>query len=161
MQRKMGEGELLDAQGRLVERGCATHEARRYRRAAIKAAPLRIKEWDYYCVLSDAYGVALTVADNDYVGFLGVTWLDFRAGTATSEDVLIPLPMGKMRLPESIEGGRCGADEPEAEHRVSSRARRAQAHIQRHGIRGRARAERRNVSGAAGDGSHDDRDAVS
>ncbi|MBN8608589.1 MAG: DUF2804 domain-containing protein [Caulobacterales bacterium] len=105
MQRKMGEGELLDARGRLVERGWATHEARRYRRAAIKAGPLRIKEWDYYCVLNDAYGVALTVADNDYVGFLGVTWLDFRAGATTSADALVPFPMGKMRLPESVETG--------------------------------------------------------
>ena len=30
MQMKMGSGELLDAQGRLVERGWATHEVRRF-----------------------------------------------------------------------------------------------------------------------------------
>ena len=105
MQHRMGRGELLDSAGRLVERGWAIDEARRYRRSAIKAAPLRIKEWDYYCVLTDAYGLALTVADNDYVAFLGATWLDFRSRTFTSEDVLIPLPMGKLRLPESADGG--------------------------------------------------------
>ena len=37
MQHRMGKGDLLDAQGRLIERGWATEEARRYKRSAIKA----------------------------------------------------------------------------------------------------------------------------
>ncbi len=78
---------------------------RRYRRAAIKAHPLRTKEWDYYCVLAPDYGIAVTVADNDYLGFLGVTWFDFRAATLVSEDVLLPFPMGKLGMPESADAG--------------------------------------------------------
>lgn len=105
MQRRMGSGDLLDARGRLIESGWATEEVRRYARRAIRAAPLRIKEWDYYCVLTDAYGLALTVADNDYLGFLGVTWLDFRTGTATSQDLLLPAPMGAFQMPESADAG--------------------------------------------------------
>ncbi len=101
----MGEGELLDSRGRLIERGWANAEVRRYARPAIKAWPLRIKEWDYYCVLTDAYGLALTVADNDYVGFLGVTWLDFGRRVALSEEVILPLPIGKLRMPESADVG--------------------------------------------------------
>lgn len=105
MQRRMSRGDLLDAAGRLVERGWATEEVRRYSRAAIKARPLRIKEWDYYCVLTDEYGIAITVADNDYLGFFGVTWLDFRNGSFVSEEALLHLPMGKLRMPESANVG--------------------------------------------------------
>src|SRR5512147_1566573 len=101
----MGAGELLDAKGRLIERGWATEEVRRYARGAVRAGPLRIKEWDYYCVLSDAFGVALTVADNDYLGFLSVTWLDFQARTATSEDLMLPFPMGGLKMPASADAG--------------------------------------------------------
>jgi hypothetical protein len=75
MQHRMGTGDLLDSKGRLVERGWATQEVRRYNRAAIKAKAVRIKEWDYYCVLDDSFGIALTVADNGYLGFLGVSWM--------------------------------------------------------------------------------------
>ena len=64
MQHKMGNGELLDARGRLVERGWATAEVRHYDRARIKAQPVRIKEWDYYCITSPSHALALTIADN-------------------------------------------------------------------------------------------------
>lgn len=105
MQHKMGRGELLDARGALTERGWATEEVRRYRRAAIRAHPLRTKEWDYYCVLGGDYGFAVTVADNDYLGFLAVTWFDFRAASFVSQDVIAPFPMGKFRMPESADAG--------------------------------------------------------
>lgn len=105
MQHKMGRGDLLDVRGELIERGWASEEVRRYKRAAVRAHPLRTKEWDYYCVLAGDYGLAVTVADNDYLGFLGVTWFDFRARKYVSEDVLAPFPMGKMRMPESADAG--------------------------------------------------------
>lgn len=105
MQRKMERGDLLNARGGLIESGWATEEVRRYRRGAIKAHPLRTKEWDYYCVLTDAYGLAVTVADNDYMGFLGVTWFDFQSRTFVSEDVIAPWPAGKFRMPESADSG--------------------------------------------------------
>lgn len=104
-QTRMEAGDLLDARGRLIARGYATSEVRRYARAAVKAWPLRTKEWDYYCVLTDRYGLALTVADNDYLGFLGVTWLDFEQRAFTSEDVLLPFPLGGMDMPASADAG--------------------------------------------------------
>lgn len=104
-QRRLGAGDLLDAHGHLIERGYATNEVRRYARRAVKAHPLRIKEWDYYCVLAGRYGIALTVADNDYLGFLGVTWFDFEKPAYVSEDVLLPFPCGGMRMPESADVG--------------------------------------------------------
>jgi len=105
MQTRMEAGDLLDARGRLLARGYATSEVRKYARDAVKAWPLRIKEWDYYCVLTDSYGLALTVADNDYLGFLSATWLDFERRTYTSEETLLPFPLGGMHMPESADAG--------------------------------------------------------
>ncbi|MEZ5957733.1 MAG: DUF2804 domain-containing protein [Hyphomonadaceae bacterium] len=105
MQHKMGRGDLLDDRGALLERGWATEEVRRYRRAAVRSHPLRIKEWDYYCVLARDYGFAVTVADNDYLGFLSATWFDFRTASFVSEETLVPLPKGNFRMPESADAG--------------------------------------------------------
>lgn len=54
-----------------------------------KRAPLRIKEWDYYCILTPRFGLALTVADNGYLGFLGTSWLDLEHKTATNHGAII------------------------------------------------------------------------
>ncbi len=105
MQHKMANGELLDARGRLVERGWATAEVRHYDRARIKAQPVRIKEWDYYCITSPSHALALTIADNGYVGFVGVSWMDFEARTAVNFGGGKALPMGSMQLPGSADKG--------------------------------------------------------
>jgi hypothetical protein len=98
-------GELLDDRGRLREAGFAKSEVKRYRRRAIGASRLRIKEWDYYCALNDSYGIALTVADNGYMGLLSASWLDFATPKTSTESIMIPFPMGRMALPESADAG--------------------------------------------------------
>lgn len=105
MQHRMGEGDLLDAKGQLIERGWATAEVRRYDRAAIGSSGWRIKEWDYYCILTDDHALALTVADNGYLGFLGLSWIDLRSGTAVNHGAVRPFPFGRMRLPASADFG--------------------------------------------------------
>ncbi len=105
MQHELTAGELLDARGALVECGWARSETRRYRRAAIRAPWYRIKEWDYYCVLAGGFGLALTVADNGYMGFLAASWLDFRKPVALNDSVMIPFPRGRMGIPESADAG--------------------------------------------------------
>jgi len=105
MQHRMGNGDLLDGQGRLIERGWASGEVRRYDRKAIRASGWRIKEWDYYCVATDSHALALTVADNGYLGFLGLSWMDLVAGTATNHGTVIPFPFGRMNLPSSADAG--------------------------------------------------------
>ena len=69
---------LLDAKGHLTEPGYAKSLLPIYDRNAIKAPGWRIKEWDYYYIGNDDYGVALTIADNSYMGLDSVTLLDFR-----------------------------------------------------------------------------------
>ena len=107
MQKLMGSGELLDAKGHLVERGWAASEVRRYDRAAIGVAhdDPAIKEWDYYAILSPDFGLALTVADNGHMGFLGVSWMDFRARRFVNGGVGLPAPHGDMNLPSSADAG--------------------------------------------------------
>mgnify|MGYP003627118183 CR=1 FL=1 len=105
MQHELTPGDLLDADGALCEAGWARGEMRRYRRAAIRAPWFRIKEWDYYCVLTERYGLSCVVADNGYMGLLGVTWLDFEAPDAVEESIVTLLPRGRMALPESADTG--------------------------------------------------------
>lgn len=104
MQRTLGRGELLDAAGHLIDRGWATSETRHYsRQAARPAQPERLKEWDYYCILTPDVGLALTIADNGHMGFLGVSWMDFRTRTAVNGGVA--LPPGQIELPASADQG--------------------------------------------------------
>ena len=107
MQKLMGSGELLDAKGHLVERGWAASEVRRYDRAAIGVAhdDPAIKEWDYYAILTPDFGLALTVADNGHMGFLGVSWMDFQARRFVNGGVGLPAPHGAMNLPSSADAG--------------------------------------------------------
>lgn len=105
MQHRLQPGPLLDESGRLAEAGWADAEVRRYDRAAVAAPSWRIKEWDYYCVLTPEHGLALTVADNGYMGLLGVSWLDLRNRREVTENVMLPFPLGRMGLPASADAG--------------------------------------------------------
>lgn len=108
-QRRLTPGPLLDDNGTLIETGWSTSETRVYDRRKVAASGLRIKEWDYYCVLSDGeagpYGIALTIADNGYVGLLGVSWLDLVRPGDVTENALIPFPRGNIDMPSSADKG--------------------------------------------------------
>ena len=96
---------LLDGKGNIAEPGWAKQSIIKYDRNAIKASPMRIKEWDYYCILSREYGLALTAADNGYMGFHAVTVFDFINNTQTSGSVMTILPLGKYDFPSSSADG--------------------------------------------------------
>ena len=70
-------GPLHDDTGRLTDRGYATDLALRYDRSRVKASHLRLKEWDYYYIGNDNFGLALTVADNGYMSMDSISLLDF------------------------------------------------------------------------------------
>jgi len=105
MEHRLTPGRLLDASGRLIEAGYATHLVRQYDRKAIKAPALRIKEWDYYLIYNDRFGIALTLDDNSYMSMLSASILDF---TVPAERTVSPIglfPMGKTGLPSTSEEG--------------------------------------------------------
>ena len=94
-------GRLLDANGNITEPGYATSLILDYDRNDIKAGKLRIKEWDYYLVYNDNYAVALTIADNSYMGLMSLSLIDFKTPTETTKSVMTILPKGKTNLPST------------------------------------------------------------
>jgi hypothetical protein len=98
-------GPLLDGHGRLCEPGWARSPVKAYDRTAIRAGALRIKEWDYYCVLSDSFGAAFTIADNGYMGLISVTLLDLAAAAETSATAMPLFTLGSLNAPADSEGG--------------------------------------------------------
>ncbi len=98
-------GPLLDASGRLAEPGYATSLLLDYRRDAVRAHPLRIKEWDYYLVLCDEHALALTIADNAYMGLNSVSLLDFTRPWQQTVSKMTVLPRGKVGLPSTSKTG--------------------------------------------------------
>jgi hypothetical protein len=98
---------LLDAKGKLTEPGYATSLVLEYNRNDIKANKLRIKEWDYYLITNGKIGVALTIADNSYMGLDSISFLDFESETPweqTTSPMRI-MTMGKTGFPATSETG--------------------------------------------------------
>lgn len=104
-QHQLTSGPLLDSAGRLVEAGWSTRLSRDYDRSSIRAPWHRIKEWDYYCILTPDFAVAPVIADNSYMGFLGLAWMDFK-NKSTIEYAATPLlTKGKTGMPSSSTSG--------------------------------------------------------
>lgn len=98
-------GNLLDKSGVLTNPGWATDLLLDYERSAIHASKFRIKEWDYYCILSENKGIAFTIADNSYLGFIAVTVFDFDKPEETSNSMMLPFTMGSLNMPASSKKG--------------------------------------------------------
>ena len=92
---------LLNEKGDLREPGYARKLLPIYRREDIKASSFRIKEWDYYLVNNGRYALALTIADNSYMGLDSISLLDFEEGWEITKSPMSIMPMGKVGLPET------------------------------------------------------------
>lgn len=97
--------DIPDIKGRITNPGWAGNLIWNYNRDNIKASKLRIKEWDYYCILSEERGIALTVSDMGYIGFVGITFFDFVKKKELSRSLMVPFPMGKWNLPRTSTSG--------------------------------------------------------
>ncbi|MBQ9815159.1 MAG: DUF2804 domain-containing protein [Lachnospiraceae bacterium] len=96
---------LLDG-GNLREPGWSRSLVQRYDRSQIKAPKMRIKEWDYYLVLSDGFAGAFTISDDGYIGLQSVSLLVFgEQPWEHTETVLNAFPMGKLKLPSDSSSG--------------------------------------------------------
>lgn len=96
---------LLDGQGNLTEPGWARGPLPVYKRAKVKAGAARLKEWDYYLVMGDGFALALTIADNSYMGLDSISLLDFNEGWQVTKSPMRLFPMGRTGLPESSQQG--------------------------------------------------------
>ena len=97
--------DLLDEDGQLLCPGYALFEAWNYERSEIRASALRIKEWDYYYVGNEHFGVALTIADNSYMGLVSASLLDFDTKFQETKSKIVPFTFGKFALPPSADVG--------------------------------------------------------
>ena len=97
---------LLDKNGEIAEPGWARAQIWDYHRADIKAPKFKIKEWDYYLVMGDDFGLAFTISDDGYVGLQSVSLLELGENPwEHTETVLNVFPMGKLKLPETSSEG--------------------------------------------------------
>jgi len=97
---------LLNDRGDLAEPGWSRSLVQQYSRSQIKAPKWRIKEWDYYLVLSDKFAGAFTISDDGYIGLQSVSLLRFGADPwEHTETVLNAFPMGKLKLPSDSSAG--------------------------------------------------------
>lgn len=91
---------LLDQNGHLIKPGWARQPFWQYDRSTVSAPWFRIKEWDYYYVLSETLqvGVAVTISDLGYAGLCAICWIDLKTAKTYQAEVLIPFPRGKLGL---------------------------------------------------------------
>ena len=92
---------LLDEAGNIAYAGYAKSMLFDYDRKAIKAGKLRIKEWDYYLIYNQKYAIALTVADNSYMGLISASFIDFEKKTQHTTSPMTFMPKGKTNLPST------------------------------------------------------------
>lgn len=93
---------LLNQQGELIQKGYATSLILDYRRKDVKNKLLRLKEWDYYLIYNDDFGVALTIGTTPAIGLISVSFLDYKN---PGEKSGITISIGGINLPKSSELG--------------------------------------------------------
>ena len=96
---------LLRDDGTLTSAGYATEPVLAYNRKAIHASKMRVKEWDYYYIGNERNGIALTIADNGYMGLLSISAIDFINPSEHTTSMMSIMPLGKMNLPASATSG--------------------------------------------------------
>ena len=130
---------LLDANGNLTEPGWARSLLPVYRRADIRAGKLRIKEWDYYLISNGRFALALTIADNGYMGMDSVSIIELEEGWEITTSPMSLLPLGKLHLPEH--SGKGVSEHAGKDHKLKFTAfgdgrRVLSAHMDRFGDKG-------------------------
>lgn len=97
---------LLDGKGELTQVGYARKLLPVYDKTKVKGGLMRLKEWDYYYIGNDHYGVALTIADNSYMGLDSFSFLMFDGEPwEITKSPMRWLTLGKTDLPETSEEG--------------------------------------------------------
>ena len=97
---------LLDERGNLTQAGYAKRLLPVYDRGKVRGGVTRLKEWDYYYVGNSRFGVALTVADNSYMGLDSISFLSFEGEPwEVTKSPMSAFPMGRTGLPATSAAG--------------------------------------------------------
>lgn len=98
---------LLNIDGTLREPGWSTSLVQTYNRRDIKKRVTRIKEWDYYSVISNKNNIAVcfTVSDLGYIELDSVSFLDFSVPREHTQGNILPFPLGRLHMPSDSSTG--------------------------------------------------------
>ena len=100
MQREIRDrGPLLTREGRLREAGYSLAQLLEYDRRAIRAAPWRVKEWDFYQVSDRRICMQLTIGHASYVGQVAFALFELDGGARYAKSITVPLPFSRMGMP--------------------------------------------------------------
>jgi len=89
--------ELLSKHGSLAAKGYAKHLVFNYDRRKIKRK-LRIKEWDFYQILSHDYCLQMNIGHLSYVGSVSATLFNLKTGQRYSLGVMKPLVFNRFHM---------------------------------------------------------------
>lgn len=105
MNKVLSKGLLLNKEGNLNECGYSTTLIKEYNRKQIKTSKWRIKEWDYYYIGDENYGIALTIDDNGYMGLCSGSVLDFKNKKHYNKANMFWFCFGSVNMPStSVDG---------------------------------------------------------
>ena len=105
MNKELTPGLLLNEKGDLNEAGFSLSPVKEYKRSDIHGLKWRIKEWDYYYIGNQHYGLCLTISDVSFLALISVTFLDFDSLNRPAKTYLKPFTFGKIGLPSSSKEG--------------------------------------------------------
>ena len=92
---------LLRSDGRLTEPGWARQLTGSIGAAAVPASSWRIKEWDYYAVVSpEGFAFSLTASNLGYAGLYALCVVDLNLGRFWQLDRLQALPLARHACPQ-------------------------------------------------------------
>ena len=95
--------ENLHKNGTVNGEGWSRKAIWRYKRNYIKYHSIFIKEWDYYAsYISDLkLWICMTISDLGYAGLYSISVIDLNVNRYNQIEEIIPLPLGKINLPEN------------------------------------------------------------
>lgn len=97
---------LLDGEGNLTQAGFAKRLLPVYDRKKVRGGLTRLKEWDYYYIGNSRFGLALTIADNSYMGLDSISFLSFEGEPwEVTKSPMSVMPMGRTGLPSTSAAG--------------------------------------------------------
>ena len=92
---------LHHADGQLNQPGWARQAYWQYQRSAVPASSWRIKEWDYYAVVSPkGFAFSLTASNLGYAGLYALCVVDLNQGRFWQTDALQALPLAPRAVRE-------------------------------------------------------------
>lgn len=97
---------LLDEKGHITEEGWARRPLWKYTRKDIKSSMFAIKEWDYYALVNQekGYAVTATFSDLGYAGVFAISYSDLTMKAFAQKDAIRFFTRGKLGLsPSSTE----------------------------------------------------------